>query len=155
MWVLGAMQRTIETIGIFAVVVSILFVGYELQENADATKASNHSSLVEMNLATNEMIIADAELSEIAEKMFAGRENELDDSERLRAELIKENYFAVWEAAFYNNESGQLDPDIWHAWDTYYQSVFGPISHEYWENKRDQYGSRFQRHVDEALGRGA
>ena len=152
---LGAMQRTIETIGIFAVVVSILFVGYELRENTEATRATNHFSLLELIFSTNDLIISDAELSEIAVKMFAGRENELDDAERLRAELIKENYFAVWEAAFYNNESGQLDSDIWHPWDTYYQSVFGPISHEYWKNKRDQYGSRFQRHVDGALGRGA
>ena len=146
------MQRTVETIGIFAVVVSILFVGYELQENTEATRATNHFSLLEIFFSTNDLIISDAELSEIAEKMFAGRENELEGAERFRAELIKENYFAVWEAAFYNNESGQLEPDIWYAWDAYYQSVFGPIVYEFWKNKRVNYGSRFQQHVDEALG---
>ena len=129
-----------------------MFVGFELRENVEATRASNHYSLLELSASANEMIISDEELSAIAEKIFTGRENELEGTDRFRAELIKETYFAVWEAAFYNNESGQLDPEIWRAWDAYYQIVFGPISHEFWKNKRNNYGSRFQRHVDEVLG---
>ena len=107
-----------EIASAITVVLSLLYVGYELRRNTavSAVDAGQHLAEMaqELNLYANQLDIATIVVK--AEKDFSS----LTDVERtVFVELVR-SHFNLWEHAFYSHNEGILDDPIWAIWNSSY-----------------------------------
>jgi hypothetical protein len=77
-----------ESIGITAVVASLVFVGYEIRQNTSQLRTDGARSITEMVNVLNVSIFSDARLTEIVEKGIQNFES-LDEIERAQFESFQ------------------------------------------------------------------
>ncbi|MEJ2238119.1 MAG: hypothetical protein P8X82_07460 [Gemmatimonadales bacterium] len=143
-----------EAIGLVAVVVSLVFVGMEVRQSTQASRAANQHSLLELGMTNGNMIAADEELSHIFEAMLAGEQAALTELQRARGSRLVGNAFNLWEAAYYNYQTDQLNDELWQGWNSYHASSLSRSGAKaWWRKHRRGYGKSFARHVDEAFER--
>lgn len=142
-------RNWIEIVGVVSVVVSLIFVGLELSQNTEAVQATNHFSLLEYNLSLGETIYQNPELSSVDELMREGNEADFDENQKRAAGYIRSHVFNIWEAAYYSHNSGQLNDELWVAWDSSNHSfAISSYTREWWADRRFQYGRAFQEYID-------
>lgn len=138
-----------ETVGFAAVVLSLIFVGYEIRESTLATKAANHYALQGLMTNLTNTILESEELSHIDHIMQTSEGYaDLTPLQKSRADSIRVYNFNIWEAAFYNHVEGQLDNEIWDAWNRYNRSILTADSWKAWQENKHHFGESFSKHVD-------
>jgi len=144
------MIRTlVEIVGVVAVVISIVFVGMELRQNTDAVQTANHFSLLELNMGVNEYYYQYPKLAVVWDQIDAGDESKFTEEQRADARQIRMMQFNIWEAAFYSHRSGQLDEELWRAWESSYLDYLKTVAtREWWESRKDRFGISFQHYID-------
>ena len=102
-----------EIIAAVAVVVTLIFLIFEVRENSDLVRADSFNrsieSLVEWRsaIATN-----DASLKVMAEHF------EFDDPEELRQQLLVVNLWSIYEKTYYSQQYGLVGPAEWERFQT-------------------------------------
>jgi len=144
------MIRTlVEIVGVVSVVISLVFVGMELRQNTDAVQTANHFSLLELNMGVNEYYYQYPKLAQVWDRINTADESAFTDDQKADAAWIRQNMFDVWEAAFYSYESGQLDEELWQAWESAkIRNLKSAAAREWWDSSKDRFGIAFQRYVD-------
>lgn len=104
-----------ESIGIMALVLSLVFVGVEIRQNSNATEAQ---ALLELNLAVSDLQLAQAEDGEFAEIIEKGRFNpeSLSDAETYRFQNWAYAMLSIHENAYVFFSKGMLEDDHYEAW---------------------------------------
>ncbi len=133
----------------FAVVVSLVYVGLQINQNTTAVKASTHQAMIDYGREQSEILVTDANLAALVKK------GEVDPSSLAPHERSQFYEFttwrmAMWELSFLNHEVGLVDDEMWLAWDAYYRLlVFDKPGYvDFWRDNRTAYDARFQNHVD-------
>lgn len=100
-----------------AVIVSIVFVGFQIQDNTRALRSQNERALVDalQKLEINRAV--DQEYAELVLRAEAG--GPLSDLDRSRIAAMSFLYIDNWEQAFHDHKKGLLDQDIWQALDNW------------------------------------
>ncbi len=104
-----------ETVGILAVIGSLLFVGIEVRQNADATRAATAQSLTDAWAAWN-LTMADPEAWSVVRRML-----ELEDfsdarlEDRAAARSLFKSLFSHWSGQHWQYLNGNLDQSLWDA----------------------------------------
>ena len=159
-------QSTVESIGLLAVVCSLVFVGLELRQNSVATTAQTNSAVAEGFIEINLAMATSAELA----RAMTGYED--DPALASRADQVQilglwRALFHIWSNAHRQHLSDTLDPAI-------YASIIQEIStyakpgadvnnledlsrrqrvmRWAWENERFIFNPDFQVFVDDILG---
>jgi hypothetical protein len=104
-----------ELVGLAAVVVSLVFVGFEIRHN---TATTSSQALLDLNDAVNTAMLLQSEDAELAEIVLRGHEDphSLTAVEMLRYERLIWSVLNSMEAAFNFYEADLLTPEQYEGW---------------------------------------
>ena len=137
-----------EVIGAIAVVVSLIYVGYQVKQNTIAIRTQVHETIVGHVLEAEGTLLHNADLAEIIVKARLHPES-LAPDEQIRAETYFTHEFVNWESAFLHNKNGFVEDEMWRRWDMSSRpDRDSPGVYEYWTEHRHWYDEEFALHVD-------
>ena len=142
-----------EIIGVFAVLVGLFFVGFELQQNTASVQAATSQGLLEQSNQSNFLIATDADFADIVSRGDASLDN-LVETERLRYRSYVHGEFNIWEQAYYSHIDGTLNDRIWRGYDVGYRRWFCEQSPtNVWRQIEHNFGAEFRTHIKEGIPR--
>jgi hypothetical protein len=147
-----------EIIGTGAVIVSLIFVVYSVNQNTAAVQGSTENLIFERHSDLTNQFMSDASLAAILVKM-RNKDHDLTEIEAIRWEKYQLNLLDVWALAFNRHRSDQLGDDDWEAWNRYFIHTFShgreKLSESRWKELRYGYAEEFWNHVGTALFSGS
>jgi hypothetical protein len=142
-----------ELIAAAGVVVSLIFVGYELNSGNKIQQAANDNLLYELQDALYSDLSTDPVLSSAYMKLTGG-EDELTPQELTQYGWYLWRQMNLWELAFDRHTDGLLSDSKWAAWRRAFESEVideaTGMPKELWEIGRGTYGTEFVEYVDSA-----
>ena len=136
-----------EIVGTVAVVISLLFVAFNISKNTRVMQAVNDNFLYQTQDAILNTIVEDSEFSSIYLKHL--NEGELTAIEELRVKYQGIRDLFMWELAFARNQEGLFAPDQWNSWNTSYSIQFtSEFPDDWWAETRQWVRDDFAAHVD-------
>ena len=136
-----------------AVVLSLLYVGFEIRRTTVQSDADIQEELLSYTHQRRYLLIENKDLSELLAK---GYENpaDLTAGEALQFQNYSELLFVAWERATMAKTAGVFTVAIYDAWDAWFISVAQQTPSFVWPMVRDSqaWSPLFVQHVDEALG---
>ena len=135
-----------------AVVLSLLYVAYELNQNTNAVRASNWQALLDYANAADLVVLQDAaSLLVKAESNYVG----LTEEEKRRFGMYAQNVFNFWVAAYIYHRQGLLEAKVWETNDIANMSFLEIAGYrDYWERSRHKYLPEFAAHIDGLIEQG-
>ena len=130
------------------VIVSLIFVGLQLQSNTEATEAAtreaiNQKDMEYLSLRLDSSVLAGA---------HAKRENGEALSALEESQLVHEEYvnFILFEHSFYQYKKGALEPDEWRRHENIVRLQIEGSSHAQimWARQQHTFTPEFQKLVD-------
>lgn len=136
---LKQMALLAEVIGGIGIIVSLLYLAWEVSQNTATQALANHLALSSQTADINMVILADAELSDIMGRGIAGLDP-LDPKERARYIRTMNLWYDLWENVNIAGASGLLDDEVFANWsDAMCLSFRNPGSVQAWEDVRAFY----------------
>ena len=159
-------KGTVELVGIFAVVASLVFVGIEVRQNSVATRSATNAAVKD---AFSELNLAIASSPELARAMVSlvGNPNDALPEDRLRVLALWRALFHAWSNVHRQHLNGTVDPALYDAVVqeiSAYAGIFhGPVAPSdverrkrqmswAWESERFLFNPEFQLFVDGIIG---
>ena len=151
---LDSSAKVAEVVGAVAVVIGLLFVGFEIRENTVAQQFSATQTLVsEYNSAIS--AINDREFVCIfirAGNNFAN----LSQSDKIRFSILMQPVFRTFEQLHYSDLKGTIDVNVYSGFKRQYAAMMQlPGNQQYWEARRHWFGGTFQEFTDNMIAQGA
>ena len=145
-----------ELVAGIGVIISLIFVGYELRENNQMMQASTDNLIYELQDGVYADLETNANLINIRAKLF--NNDELTAAEVDQYQWHHWRLLNIWELAFDRYQDGLLSEEKWSAWNHAIEvEVLSPpvgLTKEWWEEfGRFSYGDAFAAHVEEAYSR--
>ena len=141
-----------EVIGAIAVVVSLVYVGYQVKQNTIAIRTQVHETIVGHVLEAEGSLLHNADLAQIVVKADSDPKS-LTPDEKLRADTYFTHEYVNWESAFLHHKNGFVEDDMWRRWDLSSRpDKDSPGQYKYWTEHRNWYDDEFARHVDTVFG---
>jgi hypothetical protein len=140
-----------EIVGAAAVVVSLLYVGFSVNQNTNAVLVTNHQALVAMEQVSTEWF----KDPNFAEAYIISSEgiDKLSPVQRAQLGEYLAGKFNTWEFAFITHENEMMEDSIWQGWNAYYWSVLKePGGQWYWSAERENFSPAFSLYVDSLVG---
>jgi len=112
-----------ETVGAFAVVVSLIYLAMQLRaQNKESRLRSVHEIMEAFR--TSMAILEEKEQADI---FLRGTESygDLDDVEKMQYIAISQQFMRVWEEAFHTHQANRLPPHSWQAIDRQFARWIG------------------------------
>lgn len=137
----------------FAVVLSLVYVGSQLDESTRVARNGTHESILQLKHEWDSWLIVDSDLAELVTRAQSpDTASVLTGPERARFTRYVTSGLNIWEYAYYSRTSEILNDDEWGAWDrSFEQKVLQPSWDSIWVELRPAYGTEFARHVDSVL----
>jgi hypothetical protein len=140
----------VEIVGIAAVVLSLVFVAYELRENTKAVQVGNYQALVGMDLEKN---------SWLRDKDFAAvyvlARSEFDSLTPVQLRQYRTflaDTFNAWEFAHITFSNGAMEERVWKGWDGFYRTELATKGGRiFWNDGRTGFSQGFRTYVDSVL----
>jgi len=151
------LKGVVETLAALAVIGSLVFVGIQVRQNSEATRAAATQELgqswVDWNVAMATREIQEAVL--VVEQF--GDPSEAPPVEQRIAESYTRSLFSNWSISYYQYRMGILDEPLWDGvLRDMSRSVdpanpFGRLIHWTWTRNREVYNVRFAALMDSLL----
>lgn len=140
-----------EIFGAVAVVVSLVYVGVQLQQNTEAIQAQTSQQVMATYTDAQLPILGEESIAPILVKADAGQPLTTEEAYRLDvwAHLVISN----WEQTYRSHQNGQLEDEVWEAWDRYFRwSLKLPYVRDAWVNNPiEGYTASFTRYINEQV----
>ena len=109
-WV--ALQAITESLGLIAVIASLIFVGLQIKQNSEEVRSSSYHGVTD---SFNSWNLTLAENSELANIWLKGQSSfeELTTDERVKFEFLLRAAFRVWDTIYYQSRHGTGDMTLW------------------------------------------
>ena len=141
-----------EIISTVAVVLSLLYVGFEIRRTTVQSDTDVQEELLSYTHQRRYLVIENGDLSELLAK---GYENpkDLTAGEAIRFQKYSELLFVAWERAMMARDAGVFSAALFDAWDAWFISVAAQTPDFVWPMVRDSqdWNPSFVQHVDEVL----
>jgi len=139
-----------EIAGAIAVVLSLIYVGYQIKQNTAAQQSETELNLYNLTAVLDSWYQDPAFVSIVAK---ANRDFEsLSEVEQMQLEKHVLDGLNLWGYAWKSHGRGQIDEEEWLAWDRWFA---GEMQNESWSNiyRRYSYGYHkdFQHHIENAV----
>ena len=142
---------TAEIIGAIAIVVSLIFVGFQLKESARATKSATASDANALTISWY-TALGNSERSSDLFYRFISDFDSLNQGEKFQAVMLIHAAILSFQNSYYLVEEGSLDERIRN---TITEAIVvikdTPGWTYYWENRRPLFFPEFQTYVDELM----
>ena len=103
----------IQIIGIFALVASLIFVGFQIMQTQEIAESDAYQTRAVATVELNAMQASSPEYMSALAKLFAGTDGELTAQERLTAEYFFGAELVMIENIHYQFEAGYLPEEDW------------------------------------------
>ncbi len=130
------------------VIISLIFVGLQLQSNTEATEAASREAINQKDLEYLSLRMDSSVLARAHAKLENGEElSSLEESQLVHQEYVN---FISFEHSFYQYQKGVLEPDEWlrHRNIVQLQIEGSPYSRTMWVRSRNTFTPEFQELVD-------
>ena len=136
-----------EIIGTLAVVISLLFVAFNISKNTRVMQAANDNLLFETQDAILNTIVESSEYASIYLRHLNGGELTVVEEFRVRQQGFRDLF--MWELAYVRNQQGLFAPDQWYSWNRSYSTQFtSEFPDDWWAETRQWVRDDFAAHVD-------
>ena len=136
-----------DIVGTVAVVVSLLFLAYTIEQNTAVTQSANDNFLYELDDRQQADVALTEDLATIFLKHYNGEQLSGIDEFRLRRQVIRQ--LSAWELEFARHKEGLLSDEKWKNWNGYYSiNMRNDYPEEWWADLRKYYGAEFAENVD-------
>ena len=131
-----------ELVGGFAVIISLVYVGLQIRQSADASRAATSQAFAKQYCDLNQMI-ANPELSAIFTRGLSGV-NGLSVEEQASFASILSSISRTLESFYFQKEKGNLEPALFEGWIIQYLDLHAnPGVQEYWGMRKHQFSDQF------------
>ncbi len=130
------------------VIISLIFVGLQLQNNTEATEAATREAINQKDMAYLSLRLDSSVLARATAKLDNGEAlSPLEESQLVHQEYVN---FISFEHSYYQYRKGALEPDEWsrHENITRLQIENSKHAQMMWARKRHTFTIRFQELVD-------
>ena len=120
-----------EIIAAMVIVISLIYVGLEVNQNTQALRNEVHQNVMAILSEQQNVLVTDAEFHRI----FATAEispAELTDLEWSRFEEFLYVRFGVWEYLFVSYQDEAIPDSVWSAYEPYYLSIICKPGYQRW-----------------------
>jgi homoserine trans-succinylase len=147
---LGTAVSIAEIISSFAIVASLVYVGYEFKRSETLTNRDADDIIYGKISDINHLIIETPDLAEIILKTKSSP-SQLSAQDSLRYLAFEHLFYDSWESAWNYYNEGVLDKEIWESWDKWFKSEAKRRSLLAWEGNRKHFSGNFLNYVDNLL----
>ena len=138
-----------EIIASLAVIVSLIFLAYNINQNTRVMQTSNDNFVYELQYARWRDIVTSPSLASIYCKIGRGEQLSGEEKERFGYDKLRE--LTTWELAFNRHRDGQFSTEQWVCWNNYYEiSFIDEFPRKSWEEVQHFYMPDFKDHVNSA-----
>jgi hypothetical protein len=142
-----------EVVSAVAIIISLLYVGYEVRRTSTLSSREADIILFERGREANRVLIESPGMAEIV-VAAATVPDRMSAPDRLRYLAYQHDFFDTWEIAWYYHADGILDTETWLDWDEWFTEQARAAPAFAWTENRDNFtGLEFRNHVDAALAR--
>lgn len=143
-----------EWVSVAAVVIGMVFVGFELRQNTKVQRITATQTLAAEYADALEAMAYEGEAACIYVLGINGLAN-LRDDERLRFFVILFEIFRAAEQLHHYAEQGMVEPRIWRGFERQVGEVASlPGVQEWWALRREWFGDPFQAFLDSVIASG-
>lgn len=111
---LDEINTAAQTVGVLAVLASLIFVGVQIRQNTLALKANSHHAVTDSFNAINVVLMSDQNAARVWRLGLAGLDN-LDEDERMSFAYMALGYMRIFETLHYQFSTGVLEPKLFEA----------------------------------------
>jgi hypothetical protein len=140
-----------EIVSAIAIVISLLYVGYEFRRAGTLSSNEVDTLLFERVREMNAMLIQEPDLASL---VLLARDGpaEMSEADQLRYVAYQHIFFDSWEVAWLYHEDRVLDDVTWKEWDDWFVAEARRRPAWGWtENRHHFTGTDFRNHVDRAI----
>lgn len=105
-----------EIVSAVAVIVSLLYVGYEVRQNTAAVKSTAYQSIHDAEDLFWQSISTDAELSALWDAGMAGGLQALQPAQRSQYTITVRRLIYLHQNVHYQRRKDVVDDELWNAW---------------------------------------
>ncbi len=138
-----------EIIGGIAIVLSLIFVGVQIQQSSNAAKAQTRTTLTQI---AHEMIATQMtpEWADIDKAISEGKG--LTDEQQRTFVINTIMQLRTAENVFYQHRVGTFDDEEFSGYRNFYKRMFSnPFVQEIWGNRRDDFSVVLQEEIDHLI----
>jgi len=136
-----------EIIGTLAVVISLLFVGFNINQNTRVMQAANDNFMYETQDAILNTVVESSEYASTYLRHLNGGELTAVEEFRVRQQGFRDLF--MWELAYVRHQEGLFAQDQWSSWNKSYSVQFiSEFPSEWWAESRKWVRDDFAAHVD-------
>ena len=140
-----------EIISAMAIILSLIFVGFQLRDNAAATRSATANATIASTSAWYSSIGQDLEASSIFLKAIENPDD-LSREQWYQFSMKMHGLMLNFQNSFYLTDEGTLDSEIRDSLTAVMTSVKDqPGFQRYWQQRRDIFFPKFQAYVDEII----
>lgn len=148
---LDTLSKLGEFVGGFFVVISLVYLAYQVRQNTRSLRAENYGRVLDRMSALQSAISADADLNRV---FTIGAEDpaRLTRSERIRFSWALYELIGNAEFMFHQNRDSTLPPAVWDRWKgTLGWWMSHPGMRAWWYSKPTSFAVDFSKFVDEII----
>ena len=140
-----------EIFGAIAVVVSLIYVGIQLQQNTEAIQAQTSQQVLATYSEAQLTVIGDASMAPLLVKADAGEP--LTPEEAMRLDTWAHLVISNWEQTYRSHQLGLLEDEVWLGWDRFFRwNMRSSYVRDAWVNNPIQgYTESFTRYINEEI----
>lgn len=120
-----------EIIAAMVIVISLIYVGLEVNQNTQALRTEVHQNVLSILSDQQNVLVTDADFH----KIFVTAENapaELSDLDWSRFEEFMYPRFGVWEYLFVSHQDDTIPNSVWFAYEPYYLGIICKPGYQRW-----------------------
>jgi hypothetical protein len=131
---LAELAQIAEVIAAVAVVVSLIYIGKEVQSNTSAIRGAAMQAIATTDADALMTIAADAELSEII-RVGQQDPSQLNPADAFRYSLYQRQFWLSFQNIYQQSELGLIDSSVWQSYVSVICGVWSqPGTRETWSN---------------------
>lgn len=145
----AAISDIFETV---AVVASLLFVAYSVNQNTAVLQSVNDNFVYQIQDQRIGDIANSAELASLEIKVRNNEKISDVDKHRVLSQHLRE--LNLWELSYVRHTQGLYSTEQWNVWNGYYAiDLVDKLPEDWWAEVRLWYGDGFRQHVDAAYAK--
>ena len=145
----GRMLKDIlDIIGASGVIVSIIYMAYQVRQNTKAVKASTYQAVTATGSSIAQSVAANSDVAHIY-RIGSEDLSQLNDDERVQFAALLVHIFRNFESLYFQHEQEILNEYYWTPWEdiiTWY--FWKPGVQEWWVTRKDTFHKEFVRFLE-------
>jgi len=138
-----SIEVIINLIATLGVIVSVVFLGFQIRKSTQFTKANYYDSLAKSNASFLSQLIQDPKLAKLFEDAVKDW-NSLSKDDKRTSNFLFIQIFRMWENMFFQNRMKILDHRNWKQHENTIISYFNyPGVQQWWQFRRQTFSEEF------------